>query len=140
MRAIFSSLGFLPGVICKYYDWLTITKEDTIVDILGQEGVGMLQIIQISLLNSTQKRAPLVTPPYGHWCPLEAPLGGSDGSTWMKLYLMDWSLITGRAGLQNGKIAGPKLFPTPPQDRAKHVNLPLLKGGNLLCYPSIMHG
>ena len=39
MRAICSSLGFLPGVICKYYDWLTITKELQIVDILGQEGV-----------------------------------------------------------------------------------------------------
>ena len=26
----------------------------------------------------------------------------------------DWSLITGRGGLQNGKIAGPKLFAPPP--------------------------
>ena len=25
----------------------------------------------------------------------------------------DWSLITGRSGLQNGKIAGPKLFAPP---------------------------
>ena len=35
----------------------------------------------------------------------------------------DWSLITGRGGggggLQNGKIVGPKLFATPPQDRVK---------------------
>ena len=28
-------------------------------------------------------------------------------------YIRDWSLITGR-GLQNGKIAGPKLFAPPP--------------------------
>ena len=27
--------------------------------------------------------------------------------------LRDWSLITGRGGLQNGKIAGPKLFAPP---------------------------
>ena len=34
--------------------------------------------------------------------------------------IRDWSLITGRGGLQNGKIAGPKLFaPPPPQDRVK---------------------
>ena len=33
--------------------------------------------------------------------------------------LRDWSLITGRGGLQNGKIAGPKLFAPPPQDRVK---------------------
>ena len=33
--------------------------------------------------------------------------------------LRDWSLITGRGGLQNGKIAGPKLFAPP-----------LLKSGN----------
>ena len=32
----------------------------------------------------------------------------------------DWLLIMGRGGLQNGKIAGPKLFaPPPPQDRVK---------------------
>ena len=33
--------------------------------------------------------------------------------------LRDWSLIRGRRGLQNGKIAGPKLFAPPPQDRVK---------------------
>ena len=32
----------------------------------------------------------------------------------------DWSLITGRGGLQNGKSVGPKLSaPPPPQDRVK---------------------
>ena len=39
----------------------------------------------------------------------------------------DWSLITGRGGLQNGKIAGPKLFAPPPQDRVKLFAPPLLK-------------
>ena len=33
--------------------------------------------------------------------------------------IRDWSLITGRAGLQNGKIAGSKLFAPPPPDRVK---------------------
>ena len=37
----------------------------------------------------------------------------------------DWSLITGRGGLQNGKIAGPKLFTPPPQDRVKLLAPPL---------------
>ena len=31
----------------------------------------------------------------------------------------DWSLITGRGGLQNGKIAGPKLFAPPPSRQGK---------------------
>ena len=35
------------------------------------------------------------------------------------IVIRDWSLITGRGVLQNGKIAGPKLFATP-----------LLKSGN----------
>ena len=43
----------------------------------------------------------------------------------------DWSLFTGRGGgLQNGKIAGPKHFATPPQDRVKLFAPPLLKSGN----------
>ena len=42
----------------------------------------------------------------------------------------DWSLIKGRGGLQNGKIAGPKLFAPPPQDRVKLFAPPLLKSGN----------
>ena len=37
----------------------------------------------------------------------------------------DWSLITGRGGLQNGKIAGPKLFAPPPQDTVKLFVPPL---------------
>ena len=44
--------------------------------------------------------------------------------------IRDWSLITGRGGLQNGKIAGPKLFAPPPQDRVKLFATPLLKSGN----------
>ena len=49
------------------------------------------------------------------------------------LNIRDWSLITGRGGLQNGTIAGPKLFaPPPPQDRVKHFAPPLLKSGNVL--------
>ena len=44
--------------------------------------------------------------------------------------LRDWSLITGRGGLQNGKIAGPKLFAPPPQDRVKLFAPPLFKSGN----------
>ena len=53
--------------------------------------------------------------------------------------LRDWSLITGRGGLQNGKITGPKLFaPPPPQDRVKlFAPHPLLKSGNFLCPPTI---
>ena len=43
--------------------------------------------------------------------------------------LRDWS-FTGRGGLQNGKIAGPKLFVPPPQDRVKLLAPPLLKSGN----------
>ena len=33
--------------------------------------------------------------------------------------LRDWSLITGRGGLQNGKIAGPKPFVPPPSRQGK---------------------
>ena len=36
----------------------------------------------------------------------------------------------GEGGLQNGKIAGPKLFAPPPQDRVKPFVPPLLKSGN----------
>ena len=49
--------------------------------------------------------------------------------------IRDWSLITGRGGLQNGKIAGPKLFAPPPQDRVKLFAPPLLKSGNFSCPP-----
>ena len=38
--------------------------------------------------------------------------------------LMDWSLITSRGGVQNGKIAGPKLFAPPLQDRVKLFSPP----------------
>ena len=41
--------------------------------------------------------------------------------------LRDWSLITGRGGLQNGKIAGPKLFAPPPPSLFAP---PLSKSGN----------
>ena len=44
--------------------------------------------------------------------------------------LRDWSLITGRGGLQNGKIAGPKLFAPPPSRQGKTFRAPLLKSGN----------
>ena len=48
----------------------------------------------------------------------------------LSIKIRDWSLITGRGGLQNGKIAGPKLFAPPPQDRVKLFAPPLLKSGN----------
>ena len=58
--------------------------------------------------------------------------------------LRDWSLITGRVGLENGKIAGPKLFatlPLPPQDRVKTFHAPplFLKSGNFL-RPPLQYG
>ena len=43
----------------------------------------------------------------------------SNTNEWINWILRDWSLITGRGGLQNGKIAGPKLFAPPPQERVK---------------------
>ena len=52
------------------------------------------------------------------------PLSSAD------IAIRDWSLIMGRGGLQNGKIAGPKLFAPPPQDRVKLLAPPLLKSGN----------
>ena len=39
--------------------------------------------------------------------------------------------------LQNGKIAGPKLFVTPAQDEVKPVVPPFLKGGKILRPPSL---
>ena len=48
------------------------------------------------------------------------------------LKVRDWSLIMGRGGLQNGKIAGPKLFAPPPQDRVKLFAPPLSKSGKFL--------
>ena len=50
-------------------------------------------------------------------------------------FFRDWSLITGRGGLQNGKIAGPKLFAPPPQDMVKLFVPPLLKSGNFRAPP-----
>ena len=41
----------------------------------------------------------------------------------------------GEGGLQNGKIAGPKLVPPPPQDRVKLFAPPLLKSGNFSRLP-----
>ena len=51
------------------------------------------------------------------------------------LILRDWSLITGRGGLQNGKIAGPKLFAPPPQDRVKLFAPPPFKEWKLNAPP-----
>ena len=52
------------------------------------------------------------------------------------LHLRDWSLITGRGGLQNGKFAGPKLFaPPPPQDRVKLFTPPPFKEWKLFVTP-----
>ena len=39
----------------------------------------------------------------------------------------------GEGGYKNGKIAGPKLFAPPPQDRVKLFVPPLLKSGNFSC-------
>ena len=52
------------------------------------------------------------------------------------IVLRDWSLITERGGLQNGKIVGPKLFARPPQNRVKHFAPPLLKSGNFMAKTS----
>ena len=53
--------------------------------------------------------------------------------------IRDWSLITGRGGgLQNRKIAGPKLFAPPPSRQGKTFCAPLLKGGNFLRPPITM--
>ena len=45
----------------------------------------------------------------------------------------------GEGGLQNGKIAGPKLFAPPPQDRVKLFAPPLLKCGNFT-RPPLQYG
>ena len=48
------------------------------------------------------------------------------------------SLIKMNVGLQNGKIAGSKLFaPPPPQDRIKLLMPPLLKSGKFSRPPTI---
>ena len=45
----------------------------------------------------------------------------------------------GGEGLQNGKIAGPKMFDPPPQDRVKlFVSTHLLKSGNFSRPPTIL--
>ena len=49
--------------------------------------------------------------------------------------LRDRSLITGRGGLQNGKIAGPKPFAPPPQDRVKLFAPPPFKEWKLYAPP-----
>ena len=51
--------------------------------------------------------------------------------------LRDWSLITGRGGLQNGKIAGPKLFapPPPPSRQGKTFCTPPFKTWKLFASP-----
>ena len=48
----------------------------------------------------------------------------------------DWSLITGRGGLQNGKIAGPKLLaPPPPSRQGKTFRVPPFKEWKLFVPP-----
>ena len=57
------------------------------------------------------------------------------------IVVRDWSLITRRGGLQNGKIAGRKLFAPPPQDRVNTFCAPpLLKNGNFLRPPPHHYG
>ena len=52
------------------------------------------------------------------------------------LLFRDWSLITGRGGLQNGKIAGPKLFaPPPPSRQGKTFRAPPFKEWKLFVTP-----
>ena len=54
------------------------------------------------------------------------------------LVIRDWLLSMGRGGLPNGKIAGPKLFAPPSQDKAKlFAPPPLLKNINFLRPPTI---
>ena len=49
--------------------------------------------------------------------------------------IRDWSLITGRGGLQNGKIAGPKLFAPPPSRQGKTFCAPPFKEWELFVTP-----
>ena len=49
--------------------------------------------------------------------------------------LRDWSLIMGRGGLQNWKIAGPKLFAPPPSRQGKTFRVPLFKEWELFAPP-----
>ena len=49
--------------------------------------------------------------------------------------IRDWSLITGRGGLQNGKIAGPKLFAPPPSRQGKTFCAPPFKEWKLNAPP-----
>ena len=59
--------------------------------------------------------------------------GGSQVNRTTTHLLRDWSLITGGGGgLQNGKIAGPKLFAPPLQDRVKLFAPPILNSGHFL--------
>ena len=60
--------------------------------------------------------------------------GGTHGTI---TYQYDKGLVIkyGEGGLQNGKIAGPKLFAPPPQDRVKLFAPPLLKSGNFMRPP-----
>ena len=67
--------------------------------------------------------------PFGYWY-LKNMNKRNQEELHFYLCIRDWSLITGRGGLQNGKIAGPKLFAPPPQDRVKLFAPPLLKSGN----------
>ena len=54
--------------------------------------------------------------------------------------LRDWSLITGRGGgLQNGKIAGPKLFAPPPSRQGKTFHTPPFKGWKLFVPPPLQY-
>ena len=60
------------------------------------------------------------------------------GVAWLLVHgnrLRDWSLITGRGGLQNGKIAGPKLFAPPPSRQGITFHAPPFKGWKLFVPP-----
>ena len=74
-------------------------------------------------------------PPVSIWLNFKLPRKNSRSFNTLSR-VRDWSLITGRGGLQMEKIAGLKLFASPPSRQGKSFRPPpLLKSGNFFVPP-----
>ena len=103
----------------------------------GQKGAQRFLCIFGGVADPDQVRVPTAQGKQGKWTK-KIPVRENTGNLEMLSkhrenkgnFVRDWSLIMGRGGLQNGKIAGLKLFAPPPQDRVKLFAPPLLKSRN----------
>ena len=102
--------------------------------------IELIEIIipaQIIFKSSACPRSLHLTKTKGVHCLRSRPVYPGRGALFILFHhsLRDWSLITGRGGLKNGKIAGPKLFAPPPSRQGKTFRAPPFKEWKLYAPP-----